>query len=666
MKTPLRFCLALFIAVTAGSRGEAGIVRIEITSREALPGNGTVAIAYETLRGRAYGEVDPKDPLDAVVQDLALAPTNARGRVEYATDFVLTKPVDMTRTNGLLFYGVPNRGAVPAFDPAFQTRGYVFLASGWQGDVLAGGRRVLLSVPVARQGGQTITGDVRTEYVVARPTITLGLEEGPYTGGGSHAPYEAVVEQKGKAVLTRRARAEDPKERVPDADWAFSDARNRAFPGQPSARHLSLRGGFEPGVIYELVYTARNPLVLGLGFSATRDLVTFFRHEAKDSSGFANPLALANGAVPLRAAVMVGVSQSGNFIRSFLQLGFNVDAQHGMVFEGANPDVAGKRTILNVRFAAPGAGTSQHEGHLAPGHEAPFSWAPELDEVTGQRLGLLERYPVGQQPKIMQTFSSTEYWQYFASLSTTDSLGRRDLALPENVRIYHFAGTQHSGAGANPSTDLRRALLIALERWVLENQSPPPSRYPTIREGTLVSPNPATFGWPAIPGANYTGLFNPGLLVDFGPQFNRRDESGVMAEPTKPVPGRAYTVLVPKVNTDGNEVGGIQTVAQQAPLGTYTGWSLRGPGAGEGDLGGLNGAFFPFKRTKAEREAVNDPRPSLEERYRDHAGYVEAVKAAAAKAVADGFLLQADATRLINDAAASNVLGPTATASNAR
>jgi hypothetical protein len=650
MKSPLHLKLAAVLALAVWTQADARIVRLEIITREPS------GAAYETLRGRAYGEVDPKDPADALIQDLSLAPLNARGRVEYETDFVLIKPVDPARANGLLYYGVPNRGNVPGFDPVLQSRGYVFLASGWQGDVLPGGRRVTLKVPVATRSGQPITGDVRTEYVVNRATPTLGLEEGPYTGGGTHAPYQAVLAAKSRSILTRRARADDPKETIPGSEWAFSDSRATAFPGTASSSHISLQGGFQPGYIYELVYTAQNPLVLGLGFSATRDLVTFLRHEAKDDAGQANPLLEGDGANPIRAAVMSGVSQSGNYIRSFLQLGFNLDAHNRMVFEGANPDVAGKRTILNVRFATPGSGTSQHEGHLAPGHEAPFAWSSELDEVAGRRSGLLDRYPPAARPKIVQTFSSTEYWQYFASLSTTDSRGSRDLVLPENVRIYHFAGTQHSGGGANPSGDMRRALLVALERWILEGKAPPPSRYSTIREGTLVSPDPTNFAWPAIPGVVYNGTFNPGHLVDFGPQFNPVDESGVIAEPTKAVPGRAYAVLVPKVNADGNEIGGVQSVAQQVPLGTYTGWSLRGPGVGEADLNGLNGAFFPFRRTKEERLAANDPRPSLEERYGSHDGYMAAVKAAIAKLEADGFLLPEDAARAVQAAASSTVL----------
>lgn len=658
MKIPLRSWCCLLLAWSLATPAGARIVRIEILSRDAVPasGNAAPAIAYETIRGRAHGEVDPKGAQDSLIQDIGLAPKNARGLVEYSSDFVLTKPVDMGKSNGLLFYGVPNRGNAPGFDAAFQARGYIYLASGWQGDIMPGARRLTLNVPVATQNGQPITGEVRAEYIAGRSTPTMGLEEGPYTGGGSHAPYEAVIDPKPKAVLTRRARADDPKEPIADADWAFSDSRTTEFPGQPSSKHLSVRGGFEPGTIYELIYTAKNPLVLGLGFSATRDLVAFLRHEAKDPAGTANPLVAANGGLPIRAAVMVGVSQSGNYIRSFLQLGFNLDDQRRMVFEGANPDVAGKRTILNVRFATPGSGTSQHEGHLAPGHEAPFSWATELDEVSGRRVGLLDRYAATARPKIVQTFSSTEYWQYFASLSTTDSLGRRDLVLPDNVRIYHFAGTQHSGAGANASGDLRRAVLIALERWVLEGKAPPPSRYSTIREGTLVPPDPRTFGWPAIPGVVYNGQFNPGLLVDFGPQFNRPDESGIIAEPTKAVPGRAYAVLVPKINADGNEVGGVQGITMQVPLGTYTGWSLRGPGVGEGDLAGLNGMFTAFRKTKAERIAANDPRLSLEERYVDHDGYVAAVKAAADRLVAEGYLLPEDATRAVQAATASNVL----------
>lgn len=655
MKPILCHGLAALLGLLGAVPLSARIVSLQIDSREAAPGANS-PIAFETIRGRARGEVDPGDPRDAGIQDLRFAPRNARGRVEYETDFVLIKPVEMSQSNGLLFYGVPNRGNVPGFDPTFQARGYIFVASGWQGDLLPGGRRVTLKVPVATRDGQPITGDVRTEYVPGRTTPTLGLEEGPYTGGGSHAAYAAVAGAKARATLTRRSRADDPKEIIPEQDWAFSDSRTTPFPGQPSPLHVSVRGGFQAGAIYELIYTAQNPLVLGLGFSATRDLVAFLRHEAKDDAGNANPLRTTEATNPVRAAVMVGVSQSGNFIRSFLQLGFNLDERNRMVFEGANPDVAGKRTILNVRFAAPGAGTSQHEGHLAPGHEAPFAWQTELDEVSGQRVGLLDRYPATARPKIVQTFSSTEYWQYFASLSTTDSRATRDLVLPDYVRIYHFAGTQHSGGGANASGDLRRALLVALERWVLEGKAPPPSRYPTIREGQLVKPDPRTFGWPAIPGVVFNGQFNPGHLVDFGPQFNRADESGIIAEPTKAVPGRAYAVLVPKVNADGNEIGGVQTLAQQVPLGTYTGWSLRGPGVGEGDLNGLNGSFFPFKRTKDERLAANDPRPSLEERYGSHDGYVAAVRAAVAKLEAEGYLLAEDAARAVQAAANGTVL----------
>ena len=318
MKITPRLGLLVFAALVGWREAGARIVRLEVLSREASADPGPAGIAYETLRGRAYGEVDPKAPQDAVVQDLDLAPRNARGLVEYSTDFVLMKPVDLSRSNGLLFYGVPNRGNVPGFDAAFQARGYVFVASGWQGDVQPGGRRVTLKVPVATRDGRPITGDVRTEYLVNRATPTLGLEEGPYTGGGTHAAYEAVSELKERASLTRRARADDPKETVPAEDWAFSDARNASFPGQPSSLHVSLRGGFQPGYIYELIYTAKNPLVLGLGFSATRDLVTFLRHEAKDDAGNPNPLLAANATNPIRGAVFVGVSQSGNYVRSFL------------------------------------------------------------------------------------------------------------------------------------------------------------------------------------------------------------------------------------------------------------------------------------------------------------------------------------------------------------
>lgn len=679
-----RWALAPLVALSlfVGS-AEARITRIVIDRVESPTFGGAFFGAtgpYEKIVGRASGEVDPNEPLNAVITDIAMAPRNARGQVEYETDFYLLKPVDPARGNGLLYYNVVNRGnkgglgtldlgVVGGNEPTNPgdgfalRRGYTFLWSGWQPDVLPGGGRLTMQVPIATESGAIVTGGVRTEYIVNAPTKTQNLSSGSFTGL-THASYETVSLDNSTATLTKRVREADPRILIPHSDWAFADCSVAPFPGVPSTTRICLKDGFDPNFIYELLYTAKNPTVLGLGFAATRDLVAFFRHAAQDDFAQPNPLAGA-----IRAAVMEGSSQSGRFVRTFLDLGFNQDETGRIVFEGMNPHISPGRIPLNVRFGQPGRAYGQHEDHLFPAYESPFAWMPVRDPVAGRTAWLLERcHKTNTCPNIIQTVSSTEYWQGRMSLDTTDALARHDVGIPGHVRIYHFAGTQHGPAAVpslgicqqlsnpNPYFEARRALLVALERWVLEGIQPPKSQISTLREGTLVASDQASIGWPNIPGVKYTGLLNALTLLDFGPQFDAREESGILREPPTVVTGRDYVVLVPKVDSDGNEIAGIRSTTLRAPLGTYTGWNLRRAGFAEDEVCGLQGTFVPFKKTRAGREAAGDPRPSLEERYGDHAGYVAAVREAAEELVGQGFLLPEDAARLVAQAEASDVL----------
>jgi hypothetical protein len=636
---------------------------------------------YEKIVGRAFGEVDPLDPLNAIIADIALAPRNERGMVEYNTDFYLLKPVDATRGNGLLYYNVVNRGnkgglnalnfgVVGGNEPTdpgdgfAMKRGYTFLWSGWQPDVLPGGGRMTMRVPIATEAGAEIADTIRTEYIVNAATNTLNLSSGSFTGL-THASYETVSLDNSTATLTIRMGEANPRELVPNDKWAFADCTNVPFPGEPSTTKICLQDGFDPNFIYELLYTAKNPTVLGLGFAATRDLVAFFRHEEQDDEGTLNPLA---GAV--QTAIMEGSSQSGRYVRTFLDLGFNEDENGRIVFEGMNPHISPGRIPLNVRFGQPGRAYGQHEDHLFPAYESPYTWDPVFDPVAERTAGLLDRCRVkGACPKIIQTVSSTEYWQGRMSLDTTEALGQNDLDIPDNVRIYHFASTQHGPAATpnlgicqqlsnpNPYFEARRALLlVALEHWVLEGIEPPSSQFSTLSEGTLVPSDKESIGWPDIPGVKYTGLLNELTLLDFGPEFNHRDESGIITEPPTVVASRDYAVLVPKVDEDGNEIAGIRSTTLQAPLGTYTGWNLRRAGFAEDEVCGLQGSFIPFRKTQAERMEAGDPRPSLEERYGTHEGYVEAVRAAAEELVTERFLLPEDAERLVQQAEDSDVL----------
>ncbi|GAB4002710.1 alpha/beta hydrolase domain-containing protein [Spirosoma daeguense] len=666
----------LVFAMLISSIAQARIVRMVVTRTEPYANGRTFGNAgtYERVFGQAYGEVDPKLAQNKIIQDVQLAPRNARGMVEYVSEFILLRPTDLSKSNGLLFLSLPNRGNVFPADTSLLKRGYVYLWSAWQGDVLPGDTypgspRLTIKVPVATDNGKEITGKIRAEFQVVTPAKTQNLSSGPFSGL-SHHSYETVSLNNAGLVLTKRVHEADQRQPIPNSDWAFSDCKDVAFPGKPSTTQLSIKDGFDPNYIYELVYTAKNPLVLGLGFAAIRDVASFLRNSRTDEANNQNPLvSTGSQTIPVRAAIMQGVSQCSNFTRTFLQLGFNQDESGKRVFDGINAHIATRRISLNVRFGRPGGGGLQREDHLFPSNEPPFTWQVTKDPISGITGGILENCsPLGNCPKIMQTLSSSEYRQIRASLPTTDPSGKKDLPIPDNVRIYLIAGTQHSPNGApdptsgfqmndNPTTPTLRTLLIALEKWVLADKLPPKSVYPTLQAKTLVLPDQKNVGWPAIPGVPYNGQFNNVPLLDYGPTYDMHHVTGVVShEPPNVVKANVYAVLVPKVDQDGNEVAGIRNTAMRAPLGTYTGWAVRKPGYGEGDLASLNGMFIPFKKTKAERIAVGDPRLSLEERYGSHDSYVAAVRKATTDLVSEGFLLPEDAQAEIEKAQKSTIL----------
>jgi len=668
---PTKPCLlSLFALLFCFEYSFAKITRIEITSTEVYEGARKFGEAGEYIRisGWAYGEVDPKDPLNSIIQDIQLAPRNLYGRVEYTTQFILLRPVNMTRCNGILFLSLPNRGNVFPPDTALLKRGYIYLWAAWQGDVLPGNNRLIMEVPVAKDSSKEITGRIRSEFEVADLTKTLNLSSG-YFSGMTHHSYEAVSLDNREATLTKRIHEGDERQSIPNTDWAFADCGSREFPGFPDKERISLKGGFDPNYIYELIYTGKNPLVMGLGFAAIRDVASFFKYQLGDERGHQNPLVIhGNTTTPVKAAIIQGVSQCGNFTRTFLQLGFNEDENKKIVFEGVNDHIGTRRISLNIRFGRPGGGGMQREDHLFPGNEPPFTWDATLEPISGIKGGILEKCTqTNTCPKIIQTLSSSEYWQSRASSRTTDAYGKKDIVIPPNVRIYLFNSTQHgpsktndkiSGFATNDNNYYPnlRALIIALENWVLNDRQPPASLYPRIDNNTLEKTDKKSISWTDIPGVPYTGEVNDGALLDYGPGFNMKYVSGVLREPPVEMKDKFYHVLVPKVDKDDNELGGIRNTTVMAPLGTYTGWSLRQKGYGEGDLNSLNGMFIPFKKTKQERIAAGDPRLSLEERYQTHEGYVNAVKKAADELVSKGFLLAEDAATIISAAEKSDVL----------
>lgn len=648
---------------------QARITKITITKTEPYKGGKLYGNAgeYERIYGVAYGEVDPKNPLNSGIQDIQLAPRNAKGMVEYTSEIIILRPKDISKCNGILFLSLPNRGNAFAADSSLLKRGYIYLWAAWQGDVLAGNNRVLMHVPIATDHGKTITGKVRAEYELNDPAKSLPLNSG-YFNGLTHHNYETVSLDNSTAVLTKRIHESDPKITVDHKDWAFSDCSNVDFPGKLDSGMVSIKGGFQTDYIYELIYTAKDPLVMGLGFAAIRDIASFLKHQTKDSAGNNNPIMEGTSSNPVKAAMMQGISQCGNFTRTFLQLGFNEDEDHKIVFEGVNDHIGTRRISLNIRFGRPGGGGSQHEDHLFPSNEPPFTWDKTYEPISGTTGGILDKcLQTNTCPKIMQTFSSTEYWQYRASLRTTDSYSKKDIPIPSQVRIYLFNSTQHSPFGVadkvsgfntnyNNYGPYLRNLVVNLEKWVLEDKAPPKSLYPRIDNNTLVKSDKQSIGWTDIPGVPFSGKVSDGPLLDFGHGYKAGLVTGVLREPPVVLAGKYYYVRVPKVDADDNELGGIRDVTLRAPLGTYTGWSLRKSGYGDGDLNALNGMFIPFKKTKEERVAANDPRLSLEERYKDHSGYVAQVTKAANDLVSEGYLLPEDAQTIIAEADKSDIL----------
>lgn len=641
---------------------------------------------YETLTGKAYGELDPKDPRHVVITDIHLAQKNARGMVEYTATFFLVKPIDMTKSSHLMWHDVPNRGGrITIGDERLD--GDIGLSSGWQGDASGntapGANNDYAIVPIAKNAdGSPITGSILGRIVNAS-----GPDSKPIVVNANPVPYKPVSLDTSKATLTTHtAETIDGKvsgeATVASTDWAWAKcSASNPFPGTPDPTHICVKGGFDPKLLYQVVFTAQDPYVLGVGFAAFRDVAAFFKTAAQDDEGTANPVA-----DQVRWVISRGRSQSGNFLRAFLQLGFNEGDNGQKVYDGVWPVIAGRRLSLNARFAIPDGALKLYEA----GSEGPQWWDQWADPVRGlPRVGILDRCKTsGTCPKIMEHSGAAEVWGLTVTPGWVGTTAAADLPVTSEVRRYYIPSTQHGGGGGGfdpeapkapncpgpsfgrgtlgsnplPHTETVNALRYHFRNWVMNGVNPPPSRWPTLKDGFLVNPTKEAMGFPTIPGlpaSAPTGLINPLLDYDWGPQFNYVDGSGI---PTV-VPPRIKNVIamkVPRVDADGNELGGVPVVLREAPLGTYLGWNIVAAGFHEGKLCNYAGGMVPFARTKAERMAKGDPRLSLEERYGTHEGYVSAVRAAAAKAVSEGFLLKGDADALIKQAAESGVLTPVA------
>jgi hypothetical protein len=663
MRTSRFLVAASTLATMLATPATARLERIEVEG--VTPAKGaTSKIPYEIVRGRFFGTLDPADGHNSIITDIDGAPRDAHGRVAYSATFAIARPVDRAKASGVLFYDVPNRGGWPIDgDPD----GHVRVISGWQGDLVPGPDVQSATVPIAHaRGGGSLTGPVLARFT----DMPAGARSLPITGSigkPTARPTPVTLDTRKARLFRQTSDSAAPIDIAPD-DWAFADCGDTPFPGKPDPAKLCVRGGFDPAYAYTLIYEGKDPLVLGIGFAATRDLVAYLRSGRPDDRGAANP------AGAIRWTVASGTSQSGNFLKSFVNLGFNADEAGRRVFDGINPNIAARQVPLNLRFAVPGGAATLYE----PGSEGTLWWSRYDDVARGRGASsLLDRCTAsGTCPKVIETFGSAEFWGLRMSPGLIGTDAKADLPLPANVRRYYFPSVTHGGSwtggfplagdpkspicalpgNPNPSLDSLRAAQAMLVDWVRAGKAPPPSRYPTLKAGDLVEAT-AT-GFPAWPGApSPDGKLNAFLDYDMGSGFIYHDVSGRITRQPPAIRG-VIPSRVPRVNADGNEMSGVPSVQLQVPLGTYLGWNVQATGWGRGGGCGFFGGYIPFARTRAERIAAGDPRPSLEERYRDHAGFVERIRATVAKQRAAGWLRPEDGDRLIHQASESDVLAP--------
>jgi hypothetical protein len=711
----LRKPALLGIAVTAALLAwtpptQARVTRIIIDTKVSPAFSGATfgtAGQYETLAGRVFGELDPNDPHNTIIQDINLAPRNANGKVEYTATFLLVKPIDMSKSSHLMWQDVPNRGGRIVIEAASRTDGDIGLSSGWQGDNSGGTAQApdaTALVPIADNNNNDYAvvpipknpdGSSITGVVMGRIMNVGGVNSQQIIEHSNPIPYKPTTLDTTQSTLESHDHETidgivSGVTRIASSDWAWARcSATNPFPGTPDATQLCVRGGFLPNKLYQVVFPSKDPYALAVGTAAFRDAASFFKYSTQDDFGNPNPVASQIAWIITR-----GSSQSGTFVRQLIHFGFTKDEANRTVYDGAWPIVAARRIGLNFRFAKPDLVMKLYEA----GSEGPLWWYPWPDVARGLPAGgILDRCTVSNScPKVLEHFGAAEVWGQKLTAGWVGTSADADIPLPRNVRRYYFAGSPHGGgnggfsttpgslpgcSGTNygtgtfstnpmPQTETVNALRFYFRRWVMTGTPPPPSRYPTLAGHNLVPPTQAAMGFPNLPAilassnpnapfldvGSTTSRFVQALMqYNWGPTLNYSENIGFHSfEP--PIVTQVLPQVVPRVDADGNEIGGVPVVLALAPLGTYLGWNITSAGFHQGQVCNYTGGWIPFANTQAQRLATGDPRLSLQERYGNHAGYVAAVTAAADNVMAQGFLLQADHDALIAAAAASNVL----------
>jgi hypothetical protein len=639
---PLRLVMLVMVLTVLATPGlsHAELVRVDITSRVDVAGGKSWGSAgpYERLLGKAHFAVDPAHPRNQVIADIDLAPRNGAGRVEFAADVFILKPKDSARGNGVVFFDVVNRGrfrllstfsAAPASDDpvneadfgdaSLLLEGFTLVAVGWQFDVDEG--LIGLDAPVATMNGQPVRGWVREWFLPSQPSDSFN-----WTGGNATKGYLPVDPGSPDYRLTSREGLFSGRRLIPRADWHFG----RIVDGKPDPdpNYVTLKGGFKPGLTYEIAFESQNPPVAGLGLAAVRDMASAMKYD---------PAIVAPG----RYAYMYGSSQTGRTLRLLLHGGFTIDEQGRKAFDAAFVKTGGASLgRFNERFALVNSLGVFTETQF------PFQFQVTTDPVTGRRDGLGARIPAGLEPKVFTFDTGSEYWDKgrLGALRHASIDGAEDPPNAPNVRVYYVAGSRH-GSGSVPAGNsggqfdnntlnydwAQRGLMAALDAWVREGVEPPPSSHPKFADGTMVHHHQLAF--PSVPGVQWPTNVPGGYRWDVDTTVS-------------PLP-----FLLSQVDADGNEIGGIRLPEQAVPLATTTGWQFRSPRIGTPHTLMVNaGAYIPFAVTRADRQKSGDPRLSIEERYPGRADYLARITEVARRLAADRYVLEGDVPAIVDAA----------------
>ncbi len=635
----------------------ADVSRVEITDRQTIESDDT-SLTYEAVSGVLHLTLDPTDPGNSEITDIAYASVNSDGLVAYTADFKMLIPPAAV-SNGTLLYMVNNRGRgrVPpeiSLDHPLSPMGFTYLLTGWINELSPDNGRLRLHAPVVGSEQRPITGDVRYEVSVGSASNSENI------AGGGHLAYLPTENGLRNASLTQRLYQDDP--RIPiERSQFYLDVQAEQDSNQPIVT-LKMQDDFRPGFIYELIYEAKDPVLAGAGMSAIRDLVSLIRYEGNSSQ-------LDELDLPaIENTVAWGNSQSGRLLRMFLYDGFNADLTGRQVFDGVIPVIAGSGYgMFNNRFAMPTRTNGQHSNQLFPNDLFPFTYGESTDPFTGRTGGVLSKArATNTVPKLMHIQTSNEYWVRAGSLPHTNPQGTEDAVLPDEVRFYTIGGSQHGSGSGIPqpatSTQLPRnpnmwspftdSLIVAMHNWVANDQEPPASRYPKISDGSLVPSHNANGSinrdaWNALNGINHPASLYTVGYANWGDRF--LDQRIVDIHPTST--DNYYGALVPAVNTDNNNFGTSTLLPPltAVPLATFTAWNLRAPATGaEKSLARLAGGYIPFPANTAFAVQSRDPRNSIAALYSSFEDYLIKYEVATDKLIAEGYLLPGFKEQIMN------------------